>query len=222
MRKGFTLAEVLITLGIIGIVALMTLPALIENHQRKTLYSQFKKSYGVFQTALNTVNAENGIVYECYAASFFSNRWETRSEQCEDLWTNVLAKYKILKECGYNKPGCKGKDILPAYKTKDQVLASGGKTNEKYPACNFPMGEYTGYYLNDGSLLYVYNYPSYNGLSITFALDVNGKKGPNKWGYDMFYLTLYRKKSTALTLGLTGICELIEKDGYSAEEMMLK
>lgn len=71
MRKGFTLAEVLITLGIIGIVALMTLPALIENHQRKTLYSQFKKSYGVFQTALNTVNAENGIVYECYAASFF-------------------------------------------------------------------------------------------------------------------------------------------------------
>ena len=84
------------------------------------------------------------------------------------------------------------------------------------------MGEYTGYYLNDGSLFFVYNYPSYNGLSITFALDVNGKKGPNKWGYDMFYLTLYRKKSTALTLGLTGICELIEKDGYSAEEMMLK
>lgn len=222
MRKGFTLAEVLITLGIIGIVALMTLPALIENHQRKTLYSQFKKSYGVFQTALNTVNAENGIAYECYAAPYISNQWETRTSQCKDFWTNVLSKYKILKECGYHQRGCKGSGILPAYKTKSQVLASGGKTNEKYPACNFPMGEYTGYYLNDGSLLYVYNYPSYNGLSITFALDVNGKKGPNKWGYDMFYLTLYRKKSTALTLGLTGICELIEKDGYSAEEMMLK
>lgn len=222
MRKGFTLAEVLITLGIIGIVALMTLPALIENHQRKTLYSQFKKSYGVFQTALNTVNAENGIAYECYAAPYISNQWETRTSQCKDFWTNVLSKYKILKECGYHQRGCKGSGILPAYKTKSQVLASGGKTNESYPACNFPIGEYTGYYLNDGSLLYVYNYPSYNGLSITFALDVNGKKGPNKWGYDMFYLTLYRKKSTALTLGLTGICELIEKDGYSAEEMMLK
>ena len=34
-QKGFTLAEVLITLGIIGIVAAMTIPNLIENYQKK-------------------------------------------------------------------------------------------------------------------------------------------------------------------------------------------
>lgn len=32
--KGFTLAEVLITLGIIGVVAAMTMPALISNHKK--------------------------------------------------------------------------------------------------------------------------------------------------------------------------------------------
>lgn len=31
---GFTLAEVLITLGVIGIVAAMTLPALVQNYQK--------------------------------------------------------------------------------------------------------------------------------------------------------------------------------------------
>lgn len=43
MKKAFTMAEVLITLGIIGIVAAMTLPALIKNHQRKETEARLKK-----------------------------------------------------------------------------------------------------------------------------------------------------------------------------------
>ena len=37
MKKAFTLAEVLITLGIIGVVAAMTLPALIQQNRNKEL-----------------------------------------------------------------------------------------------------------------------------------------------------------------------------------------
>lgn len=222
LHLGFTLAEVLITLGIIGVVAAMTLPALVAKYQQYILYSQFKKSYGLIQTAINSVNSENGIIYECYAARFITNSWSSYSTQCEAFWTNVLSKYKILKKCSYHQGSCRYTDVLPTYKTKAEVLAAGGKTNEAYPACNFPMREYTGYYLQDGSLLYVYDFPSYNGNSITFGLDVNGRKGPNKWGYDLFYLTLYRKSMTSITLGLTGVCELIEQGGHTAEEMMLK
>ena len=43
-RIGFTLAEVLITLGIIGVVAAITLPALIQKQQEKILVNQLKKS----------------------------------------------------------------------------------------------------------------------------------------------------------------------------------
>ena len=50
-RAAFTLAEVLITLGIIGIVAALTMPALIANHQKKTLESQFKKAYSMLKNA---------------------------------------------------------------------------------------------------------------------------------------------------------------------------
>lgn len=42
-RFGFTLAEVLITLGIIGVVAALTLPSLVANYRKQILHSQFKK-----------------------------------------------------------------------------------------------------------------------------------------------------------------------------------
>ena len=48
MKKGFTLAEVLITLGIIGVVAAMTLPTVINNVQEKQFHSKFKKAYATF------------------------------------------------------------------------------------------------------------------------------------------------------------------------------
>ena len=44
-KSAFTLAEVLITLGIIGMVAAMTLPALMNDKQNKELQTQFKKTY---------------------------------------------------------------------------------------------------------------------------------------------------------------------------------
>ena len=42
MQKSFTLAEVLITLGIVGIVAAMTLPSLVANYRNMVLENQFK------------------------------------------------------------------------------------------------------------------------------------------------------------------------------------
>ena len=55
MKKnlGFTLAEVLLTLGIIGVVAAMTIPMLITNYQKKQVAAQLKESYSVFQQAVN-------------------------------------------------------------------------------------------------------------------------------------------------------------------------
>ena len=63
MRKnykfGFTLAEVLITLGIIGVVAAITIPSLINNYKAKKLRSQFLKSYSVVQQAFKLMEADD-------------------------------------------------------------------------------------------------------------------------------------------------------------------
>lgn len=41
-RKAFTLAEVLVTLGVIGVVSAITMPTLIQNQQEKVLINQLK------------------------------------------------------------------------------------------------------------------------------------------------------------------------------------
>lgn len=60
MRKAFTLAEVLITLGIIGVVAAMTLPSLIERNRRVELQNGLKAAYSLLQQALQRMNADYG------------------------------------------------------------------------------------------------------------------------------------------------------------------
>lgn len=66
MKKGFTLAEVLITLGIIGIIAAMTLPSLIGNYKKKVLQNQFKVAYSLFQQAYLKIQADWGYTPNCY------------------------------------------------------------------------------------------------------------------------------------------------------------
>lgn len=58
--KGFTLAEVLITLAVAGVVAAMTLPVLINNYEKKVTTAKLKKFYSVMQQAIKLAEAENG------------------------------------------------------------------------------------------------------------------------------------------------------------------
>jgi prepilin-type N-terminal cleavage/methylation domain-containing protein len=62
MRKGFTLAEVLITLGVIGVVAALTLPALIVNHKKKVILTRMKKFYSAYTQTYNMKIANDGSI----------------------------------------------------------------------------------------------------------------------------------------------------------------
>ena len=59
-KKAFTLAEVLITLGIIGVVAAMTLPALISLYQKKIVETRLEHTYSLISQALKMAEADYG------------------------------------------------------------------------------------------------------------------------------------------------------------------
>lgn len=61
-RNGFTLAEVLITLVIIGIIAAMTIPSLINKTNEQETVSALKKTYSSLSQAYQKIFAENGEI----------------------------------------------------------------------------------------------------------------------------------------------------------------
>lgn len=64
-NKGFTLAEVLITLGIIGVVAALTIPSLLSTYKKRVTATKLKQTYSILSTALNTSETEIGTPF-CY------------------------------------------------------------------------------------------------------------------------------------------------------------
>ncbi len=62
-KLGFTLAEILITLGIIGVVAAVTIPMLISNYQKRSTETQLKKAYSLLVNASRQAIADDNLTY---------------------------------------------------------------------------------------------------------------------------------------------------------------
>ncbi len=94
-KMGFTLAEVLITLGIIGIVAAMTLPSIVNKIEKKDTSARLKKFYSAFNQAVRLSTVDNGPV------SGWNN--QVLYHDSEDLYKwfeEYIAPYMvILKNC---------------------------------------------------------------------------------------------------------------------------
>lgn len=91
---AFTLAETLITLGIIGIVAALTIPALTVKYQKKTTVTRLKKCYTEFAQAVQMAEAENGTV------DTWNINLDADDEENGMALTKPILKYlKIVKSC---------------------------------------------------------------------------------------------------------------------------
>ena len=105
-HAAFTLAEVLITLGIIGVVAALTLPTLIQNHQKQVYVTQLKKAYSTLNNAINKMAVDEGVVdwaqtqcgYQRYASTLGESTEDNPTPYINPACTNNLAKQmNVLK-----------------------------------------------------------------------------------------------------------------------------
>ena len=91
---AFTLAEVLITLGIIGVVAAMTLPTLIMNHRKQVTVNKVKKFYTVMSQATNSAIAEYGSMEDWQGFTTTRN-----GEEMQNWFDTYLKPYlKVIDE----------------------------------------------------------------------------------------------------------------------------
>lgn len=192
-RRAFTLAEVLITLGIIGIVAAMTMPSLIANNQKKQWETSLKKNYSVLQQALQRSYAENGIYVTGY------NYPGSAKDE--------LKKYlSVGKDCGF--AGCIDYERRENGRPVDKVIKEYKNFNKNNNVATefFDEGQII---LNDGSF-WMFENP-YDGTYIMITIDVNGfEKGPNIWGYDLFTFQIMNN-GQVLPMGTDGTQFIIKE-----------
>ena len=168
--KGFTLAEVLVTLGIIGVVSAMTVPSLMQNHQRKTYVTQLHKVYNElsqaflqYQTDKNALNLKEAGLISAADVNDFMNKYFKIVKYCPDS----------LAECFWDG----GYRNINGTKLNDGSFWYG---SEKVPC----------YALANGASVCV-EWVTLHGTFGHLTIDVNGKKGPNIAGRDLFFIAFY-------------------------------
>jgi len=189
-NNAFTLAEVLITLGIIGVVAAITMPMLIGQYQKVVYETGFKKEYSAISNAISYLSLEENIKV-CYLSfPIGSISYSHVTTDCNTLKNSLINQLNLVKV-----------QSVPDYKKARDVLNQGGKAiNGNYTK---DPNASTWYMQKDGMLI--------NFILPEIIFDINGKKGPNKWGYDVFQMNLTpTKDGIILTDNLSSI---IEKGG---------
>lgn len=237
--NGFTLAEVLITLGIIGIVAALTMPALINSYQKMVLRQQFKKAYNTMLNGYRLAEANLGFHPMCYYGDDNIGapciKYENGNcieygeavnptnqlSDCPLLREELMKVLSVIKVCEGNglADGC-----IPPYKGND-TLYKDNNENASEEDTNMATTGTAGWreqniqnkshiwVLSDGITIVWYG-----SSTALFAVDVNGMKGPNKWGYDLFPFIL--KSNLAKALWLEAGASFTEKGGKTTKEMM--
>lgn len=170
VKYGFTMAETLIIIGIIGIVAAMTLPSIIAKIEKIVLKNQIKKNYSALSQVVQKVLFEFGDGQGVYVNSGFGFRAFNNA---------VLNELKILQVCNKN---ALAKGCIKEYKGLNVTACSAFNEANIY-------NNATVYILYDGSFIIPYN-ADWRSL---WLVDVNGKKGPNKAGYDLFEVIMDEK-----------------------------
>ena len=205
-RAAFTLAEVLITLGIIGVVAALTIPALIANYKEKEIITKAKKNYSVAMQALQLAQAEYGTPNDNSTLFLSANTADEVTKEfakfipgghlCVSSSNETICKelsYKVLytsykNKYGYVRP--------PAVILPDSGVLFVALSDNKCQAT-----EVSGVSLDsDGNQKYnpdgtpVMWYDTRNDCG-SITIDINGAKQPNKAGYDVFEFTVWSNRT---------------------------
>ena len=194
------MAEVLITLGIIGIVAAITLPTLIGNHQKKQTALQLKKFYSIMSQAILRAEAD----YESFEYWDFGNNNNTIefAKRYFVPYLNIIKTYEPR--------------TFPA--DLEYSCLNGNNCNAYGDIENNPK-----FVLIDGTMITSFDYATGGAASknpiINIIVDLNGFKKPNKFGRDVFMFSM-QKEHGFVPYGIGYISNFDDAQTYDRERLL--
>ena len=157
---AFTLAEVLITLGIIGVVAAITMPTLINNYQKKAAVTAAKKAYSTLSQAYTQLVNDNGEGLSVCS----TNNSECLGKLFAPYLKSLNGSGKLYTPSSEKAEGC----------WEDNDIGMVNETHYCFSAV-------------DGiSYDFDMEYQEANKKQALIYVDINGLKRPNKFGKDRF------------------------------------
>lgn len=182
-KLAFTLAEVLITLGIIGIVAEMTIPTLAQNINNSIYYTQFMTTYSLLNQASSLIITDSGGDFTgqypdtTTLMNAFAGKLKTLKTCAEgsatNCWTNSDLNL-LSKKMSYTL-GANDSAMILANGAIVRFSTTGGDFSASCQAIN-------NYYIKNGT--------TYHACDAIWV-DVNGNKSPNELGRDVYLLLIY-------------------------------
>ena len=163
MKKGFTLAEVLITLGIVGVIAVLTVPSVMQDYKNKLYVTQLKKAY---------IDITNGIQQELNDEHLDNFHLTKGSNGAQYFLTNYIT---------HSKGSACTNDCIKKLTGKDVTYES--TSGDDAGTFSAQYGVITKY----GAVITMRTDEDYDAI---FYIDVNGAEPPNITGRDIFSLVM--------------------------------
>ena len=167
--NAFTLAEVLLTLAIIGVVAALTIPAVITKVTKDQYVTGLKKAYNTMKAVEREAREEHGPM----------ENWDWSGNSIVQFEKYFLPYLDVLKNCGSTEEkGCFAEGVTYLDGSSMSTL----NTTSYYRIVTSDGMSWA--YIKYGIITLPY-------LRSAFTVDVNGLKGPNRWGRDIFDFYVY-------------------------------
>lgn len=190
-RFGFTLAEVLITLGIIGVVAALTAPALVQNAGTAKIGPTLSKVVSTLENANEQMMHDEDVTSLYSLASSDSSLYEDDTSAYEESMRNAMLKYctllsKYISGSSYETEPVKNSDFVTVPRHYDGSF-------------NYGVDGYILFHFSDNVDLLLAEFSpqtkvsrgSFKGEFDMCIVDINGIKAkPNTFGKDMFIFSI--------------------------------
>lgn len=180
-KKAFTLAEVLVTLAIIGVVAALTIPSLVQNTQKQQYVTGLKKAYSdLSQATLQLMNDNGGTMRNLIS---FDNSYEFVQKYCTKLNCIKICNGNAINDgCWADTNGLSGTDSTFGETFNNfsgAVLSNGTTIASGWYNHNCTAGTYNISGTNTGCFMG------------SMYVDTNGLKEPNILGRDVFAFIIH-------------------------------